>query len=176
MPSTRPAPRPSAPPDAEPPAGLTIGALAASAGVTPEVIRYYERAGVIPPAARGGAGQYRRYGTADAERLRFVRRARALGFSLDEVRELLTLAAGDPGGPCHDVDQIARAHLAQVDAKLAQLAALRMQLVELVDACGADVAVARCRILGALSGAPAESLPDTRDHTRWLAPGERLTE
>lgn len=133
-------------------ADFTIGELAANAGVTREAIRYYEREGVIPTALRGGSGRYRRYAAADAERLRFVRRARDLGFTLDEVRELLTLAAGDPSQPCSDVNRIARAHLAQVDAKIAQLTALQTELRRLVRDCDADVAVADCRVLGALSG------------------------
>ena len=132
--------------------GLTIGELAARAGVTPEAIRYYEREGVVPPAARHGAGRYRRYGAADAERLAFIRRARDLGFSLDEVRELLALAAGDPRRPCAEVNRIAQAHLVQVDAKLAQLAALRAELDQVIGACNGVVPVADCRILGALSG------------------------
>jgi DNA-binding transcriptional MerR regulator len=136
-------------------AGITIGELATRTGVTRETIRYYEREGVIPPATRGGAGRYRRYGAADAERLRFVRHARDLGFSLDEVRELLALAAGDPDGPCGDVNRIARAHLAQVEAKLARLQALRTELALLIDACDSDRAVAECSLLGALSGATA---------------------
>ncbi|MDQ6926730.1 MAG: MerR family DNA-binding protein, partial [Candidatus Eremiobacteraeota bacterium] len=107
---------------------LAIGALAARAGVTPEAVRYYEREGVIPPAVRTGAGRYRMYGEDDAERLRFVRRARDLGFSLGEVRELLALAAGEREHPCAEVNRIACAHLATVDAKLAQLGALRAEL------------------------------------------------
>lgn len=137
------------------PSALTIGRLAAVAGVTPEAVRYYEREGVIPPAARTGAGRYRAYTNADAERLRFVRRARDLGFSLGEVRELLALAAGDRGRPCAEVNRIAGAHLAQVDAKLAQLGALRRELARLVAACDRDAPVADCSLLGALSGAPA---------------------
>jgi DNA-binding transcriptional MerR regulator len=132
---------------------LTIGELALRAGVTPEAIRYYEREGVVPRAARGGAGQYRRYMEADVERLRFIRRARELGFSLDEVRELLSLAEGSPNQPCADVNRIARAHLAQVDARLAQLGALRAELDRVISECGGVVPVADCRILGALSGA-----------------------
>lgn len=138
---------------------LTIGALAARAGVTPEAVRYYEREGVIPPAVRAGAGRYRAYTEADAERLRFVRRARDLGFRLDEVRELLALAAGDRGRPegrsCAEVNRIASAHLAQVDAKLAQLRAMRGELARLVAACDRDAAVTDCSLLGALSGVPA---------------------
>ena len=138
-------------------APLTIGELAARTGVTAETIRYYEREGVIPPAERRGSGQYRRYTAADAERLRFVRRARDLGFSLDEVGELLDLAAGRRGGPCAEVNRMARVHLAQVDAKLAQLAALRTELSRLVDACDRNAAVADCSLLSALSGAPGPS-------------------
>jgi len=132
---------------------LSIGELATRAGVTPETVRYYEREGVIPPAARGGAGQYRLYGLTDVERLRFVRRARDLGFSLEEVRELLALAARDLGSPCGDVNRIARSHLAQVDMKLAQLAALRTELDRLVSACDSDVVLANCSLLSALNGA-----------------------
>lgn len=143
-------------------AGLTIGELAARTGVTAEAIRYYEREGVVPPAARGGAGRYRRYGEADAERLRFIRRARDLGFSLDEVRGLLALADGDPARPCDDVNRIARAHLAQVDAKLAQLGALRAELEGVIEACGGVVPVAECRILGALAGMGDAAEPGRR--------------
>ena len=136
-----------------PGATLTIGELATRTGVTPEAIRYYEREGVVPKAARGGPGRYRHYGDADVERLRFIHRARELGFSLDEVRELLALADGSPNRPCTDVNRIALAHLAQVDAKLAQLTALRAELDRVIGACNGVVPVADCRILGALSGA-----------------------
>lgn len=132
---------------------LTIGELATRAGVSPEAIRYYEREGVVPSAVRSGTGRYRQYGEADVERLRFVRRARELGFSLDEVRGLLALADGSPSRPCTEVNRIARAHLAQVDAKLAQLTALRAELDRVIGECDGVVPVAECRILGALSGA-----------------------
>ena len=134
------------------PTTLTIGELAERTGVTAEAIRYYEREGVIPQASRTGAGSYRQYGPADADRLRFVRHARDLGFSLDEVRELLALANGDPGRPCGDVNQIAHTHLAQVDAKIAQLRALRRELNRLIEACDRDAPLADCSLLTALSG------------------------
>ena len=133
------------------PVGMVIGALAERTGVTAETIRYYERVGVLPEPTRGNAG-YRRYGAADVERLSFVRRARDLGFSLDEVRELLSLA-DDPDRPCAEVDQLARAHLVQVEAKLAQLAALQAELGRVIGQCRGGVAVADCRILRALSDA-----------------------
>ena len=132
---------------------LTIGQLAERAGVTPETIRYYEREGVLPTPARSGAGSYRRYHASDAARLRFIRRARDLGFSLDEVRELLSLAGADPARPCSDVNRIALAHLAQVDAKLAQLTTLRAELASVIDGCGGVVPLGQCRILEALGHA-----------------------
>lgn len=130
---------------------LTIGELAMRAGVTAEAIRYYEREGVVPAASRGGAGRYRRYGSDDVERLRFIRRARDLGFSLAEVRELLALADGDPN-PCEEVNRIASAHLAAVDAKLAQLTALRVELDQVIQGCNGVAPTGECRILSALSG------------------------
>lgn len=132
--------------------GLTIGELAARTGCTPEAIRYYEREGVVPRPARAGSGRYRQYGDADVERLAFLRRARELGFSLAEVRALLTFSDGDPGRSCGEVDALARAHLTQVDAKLGQLSALRDALAGVIDQCRGGLAVADCRILGALSG------------------------
>ena len=131
---------------------ITIGALAQLSGVKAETIRFYEREGVIPPARRGGAGDYRRYHSSDAARLEFVRRARDLGFSLDEVRELLELAEGDPNRPCGDVNRIARAHLDQVRAKLVQLESLRSELTRLIKACDTNDGIADCSLLAALNG------------------------
>ena len=133
-------------------AHLVIGELADRTGTSPETIRYYERVGVLPAPVRAGGGRYRRYGAGDVERLLFVRRARELGFSLDEVRELLGLA-DQPDRSCAEVDQLARAHLTSVDEKLARLGALRDELERVVGACRGGLPVAECRILGALSGA-----------------------
>jgi DNA-binding transcriptional MerR regulator len=132
--------------------GLSIGELAERTGCTAEAIRYYEREGVVPRPARTGTGRYRQYGDADVERFAFLRRARELGFSLAEVRELLAFNDGDPARSCSDVDAMARAHLAQVDAKLAQLNALRAALSAVINQCEGGLAVADCRILGALAG------------------------
>jgi DNA-binding transcriptional MerR regulator len=130
--------------------GLMIGELAKMAGVTAEAIRFYEREQVIPRAKRGGSG-YRRYDRADADRLRFIRRARDLGFSLEDVRGLVSLAESDPTRSCGDVDQIARAHIAQVDAKLAQLTALRTELSRLMANCDPNGEIADCSLLTALN-------------------------
>ena len=132
--------------------GLTIGELAARTGVTREAIRYYEKEGIIPPAARGGAGRYRMYGAADATRLRFVRRGRELGFSLEEVSDLLAIAASDPQRPCAEVNVLANRQRARVQAKLAQLTALRAELDRLIAECDRDASIGNCSILEALGG------------------------
>jgi DNA-binding transcriptional MerR regulator len=128
---------------------IVIGELAAFTGTTPEAIRYYERVGVLPHPARQGAGRYRRYGAPDVERLNFVRRARELGFSLDEVRDLLGLT-DQPDRPCAEVDELARAHLVAVNEKIGQLTALRSELERVIGACQGGLAIADCRILAAL--------------------------
>ncbi|TWS94118.1 helix-turn-helix domain-containing protein [Reyranella sp. CPCC 100927] len=126
---------------------LPIGALAKSAGVPVETIRYYEREGLLPKPGRSRAG-YRLYHTADAERLQFIRRARDLGFSLEEVRQLLGLA--DRTAPCDDVRTLACTHLSDVRAKLADLRRVERTLAGLVKACARD-RVPDCRLLQALA-------------------------
>jgi DNA-binding transcriptional MerR regulator len=119
--------------------------------VTAETIRYYEKERVIPRPKRAGSGKYRRYEQADADRLRFVKRARDLGFSLDDVRELLALAESSPAKPCNNVDEIARAHLAAVDEKISRLTLLRSELAQLTAGCDPKAAIANCRLLNALN-------------------------
>ena len=131
--------------------GLMIGELARLAGVTAETIRYYERERVIPRPKRAGSGKYRRYEQADADRLRFVKRARDLGFSLDDVRELLALAESNPSKPCGNVDEIARTHIAAVEEKISRLTLLRAELARLTDGCDPKGAIASCRLLSALN-------------------------
>jgi DNA-binding transcriptional MerR regulator len=130
---------------------LMIGELAKLAGVTAETIRYYERERVIPRPRRAGTGKYRRYEKADADRLRFVKRARDLGFRLDDVRELLALAESGLGKPCGNVDEIARAHITAVDEKISRLTLLRTELARLTDGCDPKGAIATCRLLSALN-------------------------
>jgi DNA-binding transcriptional MerR regulator len=136
-------------------ASLSIGEYAACTGVSTEAIRFYEHEGLIPPAVRAGSGRYRRYRPMDIERLRFIRHARDLGFSLDEIRELLTLADESPARNCTAVNRIARAHLAQVEMKIAQLSALRAELDRIIGTCNEIVPVSECRILAALGGSEA---------------------
>lgn len=126
---------------------MTIGELARTAQTKTETIRYYERIGLLPAPART-AGNYRAYAPIHAARLAFIRRARDLGFSIEQVRALLALA-DQSGQSCVAVDRIARAHLDEVTRKLAQLAALRRELEAMIGQCRRGT-IAECRIIEAL--------------------------
>ncbi|HTQ71060.1 MAG TPA: helix-turn-helix domain-containing protein [Acidocella sp.] len=127
---------------------LTIGMLGRATGTKVETIRYYERIGLLPSPKRSG-GNYRTYGEAERSRLSFIRRARHLGFSLDQVRALLKLS-DDRSRDCATVDTLARGHLAEVEQKIADLAALQRELASLIDSCQGGT-VANCRIIEALA-------------------------
>lgn len=127
---------------------LRIGDLAGRTGTKVETIRYYERIGILPAPERT-TGNYRSYAPEHLGRLSFIRRARDLGFSLEEVRHLLSLA-GHRNRSCRSVDAIARKHLAHVDRKIADLRALRRELGSIIDRCGRGT-IADCRIIEALS-------------------------
>jgi DNA-binding transcriptional MerR regulator len=130
---------------------LSIGALAKATGTKVETIRWYERVGMLPAPART-PGNYRAYGPAHLDRLSFIRRARDLGFSLDQVRELFRLADRE-NEACEAIDQVAREHLAEIDRKIADLMALRRELDDLIGQ-GGHGTVAECRIVQALSPQP----------------------
>lgn len=125
---------------------LTIGRLARAADTNVETIRWYEKEGLIAAPART-AGNYRSYTPHDLSRLTFIRRARDLGFPLDQVRALLDLA-GEPGGDCASVDAIASTHLLTIDRKIADLTALKRELSTLLSSCRGGT-VSECRILEA---------------------------
>jgi Cu(I)-responsive transcriptional regulator len=127
---------------------FTIGRLAKATSVNIETIRYYERAGLIAPPARTD-GNYRTYRDSDLTRLRFIKRTRDLGFSLEQVRALLSIS-GEGDRDCGTVDSIAVEHLAEVDRKIADLNALRRELAEAVASCEGGT-IAECRILEAFS-------------------------
>lgn len=123
-----------------------IGDLSRISGVNVETIRYYERIGLIAPPPRLPSG-YRHYDDRAVRRLRFIRRGRELGFGIDEIRTLLQLA-GHPEQPCDQADALARDHLQDVEARIADLEAMRDELSRLVD-CHAET-VGHCRLLEAL--------------------------
>lgn len=131
---------------------MRIGAVAAQSGCKVETIRYYEQQGLLPQPARTASG-YRSYGPQDVERLGFIARGRALGFSLAEIRDLVGLEE-NPGLSCADVDRLARHHRDQVKAKLAQLRRLEKALDALITGCHGGQR-ADCAILNALSSKAA---------------------
>lgn len=127
---------------------IGIGTLAKRAGVRIDTVRYYERTGLLSPKARLASG-YRRYGELELARLRFIRRAQALGFTLKEVRELLVLSN------TRDVARVKRAaqeKLADVEQRITALERIRKGLVTLVAACPGHGRAADCPILNALGG------------------------
>jgi len=112
---------------------MKIGALAKATGTKVETVRYYEKIGLLPLAARTTAN-YRDYGSDHLARLSFIRRARDLGFTIKALSELLTLT-DDKEQSCEFVDDIARRHLAKIDHKITDLLALRTELDRVLRAC-----------------------------------------
>lgn len=128
---------------------MHIGQLARQAGVPIDTVRYYERNGLLPPPPRRESG-YRDYPSQDIARLRFVRRAKALGFTLNEIRELLALSRHRDEDMA-DFRAAAAAKLADIERKLAELARVREGLRTLLGECPGHGALGQCPILGALS-------------------------
>lgn len=128
---------------------MKIGELAKRCDVNIDTIRYYERQGLMPAPDRLASG-YRQYETVDIARLRFVRRSKALGFTLEEIRELLALSdhGDDDMG---ELKAAAVAKLADIQIRLVELARIRDGLQTLIDACPGHGALAQCPILNALA-------------------------
>ncbi|HEX5489127.1 MAG TPA: heavy metal-responsive transcriptional regulator [Rhodanobacteraceae bacterium] len=129
---------------------LTIGSVARRAGVGIDTIRYYERQGLLPPPPRRASG-YRDYGEAAIERLRFIRRSKDLGFTLDEIRELLALSSDRERG-VRDVKRRAETRLAGVEDRIRELQKVRRGLKQLIAACPGHGPLEHCPILRALGG------------------------
>lgn len=130
---------------------ITIGRLAALGGVSVQAIRYYERRGLLPTPARTPSG-YRLYSEAAIQRLKFIHRAQALGFSLAEIEQLLSLRIR-PGTTCADIRHEAQEKIAAVDRKLTELRRIRRALAKLADSCRGKGPTSDCPILEALDGA-----------------------
>lgn len=133
----------------EHPEALTIGAVAASAQVGVETIRFYQRKRLLGEPQRP-AGGIRRYGQADVARVRFIKSAQRLGFSLDEVAGLLVL---DDGTRCAEARTLAEAKLADVQHKLADLRRIERVLKALIGQCSTRRGQVRCPLIGALQSA-----------------------
>ncbi|HVX80023.1 MAG TPA: Cu(I)-responsive transcriptional regulator [Hypericibacter adhaerens] len=128
---------------------MQIGEAAEASGVTAKMIRHYEAIGLIPPAGRRSSN-YRDYGADDVHRLAFIRRARDLGFSIGEIRELLRLWA-DRRRSSRDVKALALRHIAELEAKIATLGEMRATLAHLAHCCDGD-SRPDCPIIESLAG------------------------
>jgi Cu(I)-responsive transcriptional regulator len=115
---------------------LNIGETAKASGVSAKMIRHYEKVGLFPEALRTEAG-YRQYTDREVSTLRFIRQSRDLGFSIDQIRELLGLWQ-DKRRPSRQVKALAQAHLQELDVKLEELSAMKATLAHLVNHCHGD--------------------------------------
>lgn len=128
---------------------MTIGAVAKRVGVAIDTIRYYEREGLLPEPLRRASG-YRTYNDSAVRQLRFIRRAKDLGFTLEEIRDLLALSADRQRG-VKAVKKRAQERLAAIDERIAELTRVRNGLEQLVDACPGHGSPDQCPILRALA-------------------------
>ena len=127
---------------------MKIGRLAKLTGVNIDAIRYYERHGLLPPPARRPSG-YREYDGSEIDRLRFIRRAKRLGFTLNEIADLLVLSQGADMGAVRDA---ALTKLADVEARIRELQRVRRGLKTVIDECPGHGSPTRCPIVASLSG------------------------
>ena len=144
--------------------GLTIGRLAKTVGVNIQTVRYYERLRLLAPTARMSSG-YRLYGTAEVQRLRFIKNAQALGFTLQEITGLLNLRV-DSTARCGDVQRRAQEHLGGVEDKIQDLEAMARVLRNLIKSCRAGQSTDRCPILKSLENEPRRLDHGNRKKTR----------
>jgi MerR family mercuric resistance operon transcriptional regulator len=132
---------------------LTIGQVAQRAGVRIETVRFYEREGLLNRPARSPSSGYRLYEEEVVARLQFILRAKGLGFTLSEIKELLSLRL-DPGTSCGDVKARAESKIADIEEKIGTLQRMRKALLRLTKACGEIGGGAECPLLDALDGFP----------------------
>ena len=133
---------------------MTIGEVAALAGVPTATVRYYEQRGLIGTAPRTHAG-YRQYGPETARRLRFIKRAQELGFSLDEIQELLALHVAEPAS-CPQVEATTREKIQGIRQRIRELQRMERTMTGLVRSCQARRATEECPVLAALVDADPE--------------------
>lgn len=130
---------------------LTIGQLAHQTGTKAETIRYYEKIGLLQPPLRS-VGNYRHYDAQDQRRLVFVRRARELGFSIEQIRELIAFSE-QREHECSSVDDVVKAHIADIASRIQDLQTLQGELERMICNCPGG-RVADCRVLEALQPTP----------------------
>lgn len=148
---------------------MNIGDAAKAAGLSAKMIRHYERLNLLPPAGRSFSG-YRQYAEREVRMLRFIRRARDLGFSLEEIRNLIGLWQ-DQARPSREVKALAQAHLHQVERKLNELLTVKEALQHLVTCCHGDERP-DCPILedlaGEMAAEPSPSVARRRGRPRTV--------
>lgn len=132
---------------------LTIGQLAHEAGINPESVRFYEAQNLVPEPPRSMSG-YRMYPHGAVLRIRFIKRAQELGFSLKEIKELLSLAE-DRTTDCGDVRALAKAKVTEISQKIQTLEAMKRALTVLAEACPGTGPAAKCSILESINSAAA---------------------
>jgi Cu(I)-responsive transcriptional regulator len=148
---------------------MNIGQAAAASGVSAKMIRHYESVGLFPQAARSESG-YRQYTDNDVSTLLFIRHARDLGFSIEQIRELLGLWQNRKR-PSRQVRALAQAHIEELDEKLKELQAMKATLEHLVHCCHGDERP-DCPIIDSLAhAAPAAGAPNARARTAGLRAG-----
>ena len=128
---------------------LTVGKVAEAAGVGVETIRFYEKRGLITRPARPGSG-YRIYDTNTVARIRFIKNAQTLGFTLKEIADLIQLEQ-DSRAQCSDVQVRADEKIRLVDQKIAELTRMRSELARLASACESDQLLSECRLMNCLA-------------------------
>lgn len=149
---------------------MNIGQAATASGVSAKMIRHYEEVGLLPAAARTEAG-YRQYGPAEVQSLRFVRHSRDLGFSIEQIRELLGLWYNRER-PSRQVRALAQAHIEELDEKLGELQAMKATLEHLVHCCHGDDRP-ECPIIDVLAQGQLNPEPEPPAKTSGLRPGLR---
>ena len=130
---------------------MTISKIAKAAGVGVETVRFYERKGLVDQPTKPPSGGFRVYPAEAAERIRFIRQAQELGFSLREIKELLSLRT-DPATDCADVRERAQTKLDEVTRKIALMKGIQTALEKLIAACPGQGALQLCSIIEAIEG------------------------
>jgi Hg(II)-responsive transcriptional regulator len=147
---------------------FTIGALARHANVHVETLRYYERRGLIPRPRRT-VSNYRIYSSHNLQRVKFIKRAQGLGFSLREIKRLLTLRAA-PRARCADVQRYATDKIEEIDGKIQSLARMRKTLEQLLDECSGNRPATECPILESFES----DQPTLTPKGKSISKGERV--
>lgn len=130
---------------------MTVGELSKTAGVNLETVRYYEKQKLLPSPERTSGG-HRLYTHADVERLKFILRAKGVGFTLKEIRTLMRVREANPTDSCDDVMELARRKRAEIDTKLIELRTIRDALDTFIESCP-EIDAARCQVLHGLETA-----------------------